>query len=228
MKLGDLVWTFIIACIVLLLMYPASQHLILAATVSHPFIMGFIKFAILATMGELLSIRVVTGGWTLPPGLAYRMIVWGLMGDALVIIFPIFSTGIGFLQKSGLLPEAGSQTANYVLSAFWVSLIMNIAWAPTLMLFHRICDTYLDLADGKPSQLAAISLTQVTGAIDWQIFIRFVVFKTIPFFWIPAHTITFLFPSELRVLVAAFLSLALGAILGYAKRQAEFLAASNT
>jgi hypothetical protein len=228
MKVGDLVWTLTIGCIVLLLLYPASHHLLLVATGSHPFIMGFIKFAILATLGELLSSRVVTGGWIIPTGVVYRMIVWGLIGDALVVIFPVFSIGIGFLQQNGLLPSADSQSVNYLLSAFWGSLIMNIAWSPTLMLFHQICDTYLDLADGKVSRLAAISLVQVTGAIDWQTFIHFVVFKTILFFWIPAHIITFLFPPELRVLFAAFLSLALGAILGFAKRRAKGLTASSS
>jgi len=43
--------------------------------------------------------------------------------------------------------------------------------------------------------------------------------KTIPMFWIPAHTITFLLPSEFRVLAAAFLSIALGAILAFAKKK---------
>jgi hypothetical protein len=42
--------------------------------------------------------------------------------------------------------------------------------------------------------------------------------KTIPIFWIPAHTITFLLPSEYRVLSAAFLSIALGTILAFAKK----------
>jgi hypothetical protein len=37
--------------------------------------------------------------------------------------------------------------------------------------------------------------------------------KTIPFFWYPAHTITFLLPSEQRVLFAALLGIALGVLL---------------
>ena len=64
-----------------------------------------------------------------------------------------------------------------------------------------------------------ISLPEVTDRIDWRGFIGFVVLKTIPFFWIPAHTVTFLLPPEYRILVAALLSIALGAILAYAKRK---------
>jgi len=59
----------------------------------------------------------------------------------------------------------------------------------------------------------------VVGTIDWQGFFGFVVAKTIPLFWIPAHTVTFLLPPEYRVLAAAFLSIALGAILAFAKRR---------
>jgi hypothetical protein len=44
----------------------------------------------------------------------------------------------------------------------------------------------------------------------------FVFKKTIPFFWIPAHTITFLLPPELRVLFAAALGIVLGVILALA------------
>ncbi|MCK7530557.1 MAG: Mpv17/PMP22 family protein [Marinilabiliales bacterium] len=37
--------------------------------------------------------------------------------------------------------------------------------------------------------------------------------KTIPFFWIPAQTITFLLPPEFQILFAALLSTVLGVIL---------------
>lgn len=47
----------------------------------------------------------------------------------------------------------------------------------------------------------------------------FVVGKTLPLWWIPVHTLTFLLPSEYRVLVAAYLSIVLGIILTYARRR---------
>ena len=40
--------------------------------------------------------------------------------------------------------------------------------------------------------------------------------KTIPFFWIPAHTITFILPQDYRVLFAAVLGIALGVLLAIA------------
>jgi hypothetical protein len=45
---------------------------------------------------------------------------------------------------------------------------------------------------------------------------NFVLKKTIPFFWIPAHTITFLMPADFRVLFAALLGIVLGVILAVA------------
>jgi len=49
-------------------------------------------------------------------------------------------------------------------------------------------------------------------------FCDFVLLKTIPLFWIPAHTAVFLLPAEFRVVAAAFLSVALGGILAFAKK----------
>lgn len=40
--------------------------------------------------------------------------------------------------------------------------------------------------------------------------------KTIPLFWFPAHTITFLLPGTWQVLFAAVLGVALGVILALA------------
>jgi len=49
---------------------------------------------------------------------------------------------------------------------------------------------------------------------------NFIFKRTIPFFWIPAHTITFLLPPEFRVLFAALLGIALGLILAIGGQKA--------
>ena len=46
----------------------------------------------------------------------------------------------------------------------------------------------------------------------------FTILKTVPIFWIPAHTVTFLLPSEYQVITAAALSVALGVILSLGNR----------
>ncbi len=61
------------------------------------------------------------------------------------------------------------------------------------------------MGQGQFSKIKDVKLKAVTDKIDWYGFMSFIVFKTIPLFWIPAHTITFLLPGEYRVLMAALL-----------------------
>jgi hypothetical protein len=94
---------------------------------------------------------------------------------------------------------------------------MNVIFAPTFMMFHRFIDTYIDLAEGKLKNIGNVELNQVIKKIDYQFFFSFVILKTIPLFWIPAHTITFILPSTYRVLMASYLSIALGILLSLKK-----------
>jgi hypothetical protein len=87
------------------------------------------------------------------------------------------------------------------------------------MAFHRITDTYIDMMDGKITNLSNVALKDVIQKIDWNGFVSFVVLKTIPFFWIPAHTITFSLPPIYQIMMAAMLGIALGCILAFAKRR---------
>lgn len=207
-----IIWIMIIALISAILIVPATREVFLAATKAHPYLMGFVKFAILATMGELLAIRIASGSWNAPKGLLWRSLIWGLIGMLITLIFQIFSGGVTFAMAGGFLPGGG----NTFLFAFFVSSIMNLTFAPTFMAAHRFTDTWIDLYyEGKRK----IRVTDVTKRIDWNGFVSFVVIKTIPFFWIPAHTVTFLLAPEYRVVMAAFLSIALGGILSYAKKK---------
>lgn len=218
MKRGDLIWGASLAAIGIFLLYPATHAVFVGVNKAYPFIMGFVKFAVLATMGELLALRIVTGEWKQPVGLVWRAVIWGLLGVVIVLMFEVFATGIVSAIKKGMLPAGHSQTAAFV-TAFWISTVMNLAFAPTFMALHRITDTYIDLAGGKFANLGGVELKKVVSTIDWYGFVSFVVLRTLPLFWIPAHTVTFLLPPEYRVLMAAFLSIALGAILGFAKRK---------
>ena len=59
---------------------------------------------------------------------------------------------------------------------------------------------------------------QITS-LNWDRQWSFIFKKTIPLFWYPAHTITFMLPGELRVLFAALLGVALGVILAIGARK---------
>lgn len=211
MKKGDVIWTATLIGIIAFLLSPTTHKVFVSFTTDYPYIAGFLKFAILATMGDLLAYRMVTSEWKIRKGFLFRMFIWGFLGMAIVLVFTIFGAGITAAMEKGVLPGVGCTIA----FAFFTSAIMNLTFAPTMMGFHRLTDTYADLKfiEGRKN----LKLDQVSDEIDWNNFISFVVLKTIPAFWIPAHTITFLLPPEYRVLMAAFLSIALGAILSFAK-----------
>lgn len=220
MRREDLAFGAVLAAVVLLLVLPATHAWVVGTTKAHPYAMGFLKFALLASLGELLAIRVVSGGWRLPAGPAWRAVVWGLLGAALALLFPVYAAGVPAAIGAGLLPVLPGALGAKVATAFWVSSVMNLSWGVALMVLHRLTDTWIDLAGGSLSRLPSVGAGAVAAAIDWKGFVGFVLLKTIPLFWIPAHTVTFLLPAEVRVLFAAFLSLALGAILAFAKRRA--------
>ena len=84
------------------------------------------------------------------------------------------------------------------------------------MALHKCSDTFLDIrATGKRK----IRLAHVIHKVDWEKFACFTLLKTVPLFWIPAHTVTFMLPPEYQVAMAAALSVALGIILNLKRKK---------
>ncbi|HTR27157.1 MAG TPA: hypothetical protein VMI10_24510 [Terriglobales bacterium] len=220
---GDIIWAAALGAVACVLIWPPSRTSFLDATRAHPYLMGFSKFAVLATLGELLGLRIRMGTWKRPAGLLYRVIVWGFLGSSLVLVFQTFNGGVNSAINAGLLPSVDGRWRS-IATAFWISAVMNLTFAPTMMAAHRVADAYIEL---RAMQRGPIALADVVSEIDWNSFFGFVVAKMIPLFWIPAHTLTFLLPPEYRVLMAAVLSIALGAILAFAARSETSSTASR-
>lgn len=220
LKKKGMLWFGVMVIIVLFLTYPPTRALFGETVKAHPYMMGFVKFSMLATMGELLAVRITEGEFKSPKGLIYRFIIWGFLGIIFALSFPLFSMGVRSCVEIGLLPSiAGNKVLNDLLIAFFTSALMNLMFAPTFMTLHRITDTYIDLGEGNLNKIFKVRLSDVVKKIDWNGFIGFVVLKTVPLFWIPAHTITFMLPEQYRLLMAAFLSIVLGGILAFSKRR---------
>lgn len=193
---------------------------------AHPLIMSFFKFAVLATIGEVIGLRIKAGHYNEPGfGILPRAIVWGFIGLTIKLAFMIFYTGTPiFLEKTlGFEGAAkylsGPMSINKVVVAFAVSLTMNIIYAPVMMTFHKITDTHIVHNGGTIRGLfRPIPLAEHFRGINWDVHYHFVFKKTIPFFWIPAHTITFLLPIDFQVLFAALLGIMLGVILAVASQ----------
>jgi len=213
LKKGDFIWGAILLLFVAFITVNPTHEIFISVTSAHPYLGGFLKFALLATMGEMLVTRLNSGGFKKAPGFVYRVLIWGFLGCVITLIFQIFAAGTTAAIEKGYLFGKGMPLA----FAFFTSLLMNMTFGPTMMAFHRYTDTYLDLKYGEG--IVKPTSAQVVDRIDWKGFISFVIFKTVPLFWVPAHTITFLLPGEYRVLAAAFLSMALGLLLTIGKKK---------
>ncbi|HVI40758.1 MAG TPA: hypothetical protein VM577_08860 [Anaerovoracaceae bacterium] len=198
-----------VAAFILVLTIPGSREVFKTMTATHPFVMGFVKFAFLATVGELIAIRLQKKRWLLPVGVFAKFIVWGLFGIVISLMFKIFAGGVGLLLANGILPGEGIA----VWSAFLTSLLMNSTFGIALMSSHKVTDTIIVLACEKKK----ITVENIAASIDFKALIGFTIMKTIPLFWIPAHTITFLLPGEYQIVAAAFLSIVLGIFLSLKK-----------
>lgn len=196
---------------------------------TYPLLMSFIKFAILATFGETIGLRIRDGRYNYKGfGLLPRALVWGLIGLTIKLAFVIFASGtpvflstvFGFEQAT----EFGSMDMSLakVLVAFSISLAMNVIYAPVMMTMHKITDTHImDNGGTLRGFFRPIKLAGITQNINWNVQWNFVFRRTIPFFWVPAHTITFLLPPAFRVLFAALLGIMLGVILAIASLKGQ-------
>ena len=234
MKKAD--WILIICVIAVLTPFfiPATGFFewfsITSKTYPVAFILAFFKFAILATLGECLALRIREGVYNKPGfGIVPRMMVWGFLGMCITMAMILFKSGTPvFLSKLGFAdlatinatfaPEA-ELTWGKVGITFAVSVLMNSIFAPVMMTFHKCTDIHI-LDNGgtvagllKPMKMREIISKKVNWDMQW----NFVIKKTIPLFWFPAHTITFILHEQFQVLFAALLGVALGLILAIKK-----------
>jgi hypothetical protein len=224
MKRSDIV--FILVFIALFLPFFVSHRmyeLFLWFSTDWAFTASFIKFAVLATMGEMLGSRIRTGIY-LPMGfgLLRRAIVWGFLGMTVKAAFMIFGSGVPqiasyFGMKDPQAVMAGPVTCARVLLAFAISTFLNLFYAPVLMVTHRLSDMHIASLQGDRGKRPVAFLLAET---DWSSMWGIVLKKSIPFFWIPAQAVNFLLPEEFRMLVAALYSTVLGVILAMAARTA--------
>lgn len=213
MKLNwkDFLWGATVAIIAGLFIIPATSTVIIGFTSRYVYLGGFIKFAILASLGELLGIRILEGKWRLSVGFVPKALVWGLIGMSITLMFNLFPGGVAYCQEISLLPGQNSP----IFTALIISILINLGFAPVFMSFHKISDAYINRRYAGEST----DINSVVNSIDWGKFVTFVLGKTVPIFWIPAQFVNFSLPAEMRIVVAAFLSILLGAILGFAAKK---------
>lgn len=129
-----------------------------------------------------------------PVEILLKIIGWGILG----IIIKFGFTGMkGFtdtLMIKGLIPFFKHGTLGWAL---FMSAFTNIFFGPQMMLFHRVEENLI--------------------MRKWQFAGMKNAWFTLIWFWIPAHTITFMLNTEYQIGLAALWSIVLGIILGINK-----------
>ncbi len=229
MKKGDIITTLaVLAVIGTFAFVPGAMDWFNAMTAEHGMIMSFFKFAILGTFGEMLALRIRKGCYIEKGfGLVPKMLVWGFLGVIIASAMTIFKSGtVTLLEKGFGVSEAGvwfsakELTWGKAAVALLVSVLMNTIFAPVFMTFHKVTDIHIAETGGTLKGFFCNKLKiqeTIAHKINWDLQYGFVFKKTIPLFWYPAHTITFLLPGNYQVLFAAFLGVVLGLILSIKK-----------
>ena len=229
MKKTDLITLIIVAAVVCGFAFiPGAWTWFIETTKAHGLLMSFFKFAILGTFGEMLALRIREGVYIKKGfGLLPKLLIWGVLGVVIASAMTIFKAGTvklldGGFHLNGKAAEwfAGDLSWGKFFVALCVSVLMNTLFAPVFMTFHKITDIHIAETGGTLKGFFSSPLKigeALSKKINWNIQYGFVFAKTIPLFWYPAHTITFLLPPTLQVLFAAFLGVVLGVLLSIKK-----------
>ncbi len=155
----------------------------------NPILSSMIKFAILGTAGEIAAKIIAKRKINILQTL-YSIVVWAVLGAVIKYAFVGFDGFVKELTSENLLPKGTFG------EAFFKSVFINVMFGPWLIILHR----FLDYLIVKPGRIKKEGLMGAMLTLLW--------------FWIPAHTVTFVLPPQHRITLAAVWSFVLGLILG--------------
>lgn len=168
---------------------------------SFPIISAMLQFAILGTFGDLISLWIIEKKIFIPYKAAtiiLKMLEWALLAVMIKYAFIGFH---GFVEKLVLLNYLPQSDG--IGKSFTISLVMNLQFGPLLVIVHRLLENFV---------VERTNPKTVWNNLDKSLY-------SLLWFWLPAHTITFLLPQEYQIGLAAVWSLALGIILGFFNRK---------
>ena len=160
--------------------------------IAHPILTAIVQFAILGTLGEIVSRWVVQKNFRYPFSFAltlWKMEVWAILAVCIKYAFVGIDGFVRALMEHGLLPQL-----NAFGFAFAKSALVNLQFGLFLVIFHRILDN------------------MVLKEKNWHNLHKGML--SLLWFWIPAHTVTFCLAKPYQIGLAALWSVVLGFILG--------------
>jgi len=162
----------------------------------YPFLSAMLQFAVLGTLGDCIAKWFIGKSLRWPFTLKetiWKPIEWAMLAVLIKIAFIGYNGFVDALAHKQILPNQVSVTGSF-LRAFSISVSMNLQFGFLLVILHRMLD-YLPF--GK------VNYSNIHKG-----------FYSLIWFWIPAHTVTFMLPTDYQIGLAAVWSLALGLILG--------------
>ena len=164
---------------------------------AFPILSAMLQFALLGTLGDIISYWIINKKIYSPYSfgiIVLKMLEWAILAVFIKYAFVGFNGFVESLIAHNFLPNL-----NGFGKSFAISTSMNLQFGPFLVIMHRLLDNLIN------RQKNWKNLDKGFYSLLW--------------FWIPAHTITFILPKELQIGFAALWSLALGIILGFYNRK---------
>jgi hypothetical protein len=164
---------------------------------AYPIITAMIQFAILGTLGDTIAKWIIKGKIFVPFGfltLILKMVEWAILAVFIKYAFTGFQGFVDSLVEHKMLP-----VTNTFGHAFFVSTFTNLQFGPFLVIMHRLFDNII----ARQRNWAYINKGMLS--LLW--------------FWIPAHTITFMLDKPFQIGLAALWSVVLGIILGFYNKE---------
>ena len=164
---------------------------------AYPIITAMIQFAILGTLGDIISKWIIAKKIFLPYNsitLLMKMMEWAIIAVTIKYAFVGFNGFVNSLVEHQMLPELNIFTRSLAISS-----TMNLQYGPFLVIIHRLLDNLI----ARKNNWEKIDKGMLS--LLW--------------FWIPAHTITFMLPKPFQIGLAAIWSVVLGIILGFYNKQ---------
>jgi len=160
---------------------------------AYPLYTAMLQFAVLGTFGDIISKWMQQGNVFMPYKVSIlflKMLEWAFLAITIKYAFVGFHGFVDSLVSHQLVPELG-----LFGTAFTVSVTMNLQFGLLLVILHRFLDNLI------AQQNNWINIDKGMWSLIW--------------FWIPAHTITFMLDKPYQIGLAAVWSVVLGLILGY-------------
>ena len=232
MKKNDFIFILVLCVIFLPFVFSKTAYeLYMELSGKHFMIMGFVQYALLATIGEMLGLRLQTGNYVEKGfGVLPRAFVWGTLGLTIVAAIQIFGVGspvfidnLFNLGDGGIVTIMATPGISFmkVVGAFIMAFFMDVFFSPLFMIVFGVYDMHIKQTGGtlKGFFTHKVKYSENLQNFNWKVQWRFVFMKTIPLFWIPAHTIMYLLPVEFQVLMSSMLGIVLGVILFFANKK---------